>query len=107
MEIAVTTLDRLPQISNNTLVTICRQYKIRTLSLFGSILGEEFNAESDVDVLVEFEPDARIGYLGMSKIETELSGILGRQVDLRTAAELSRYFRSDVLASAKVLYAGQ
>lgn len=107
MDIAEATLDRLPQISNNTFADICRRYKIRTLSLFGSILGSEFNAESsDVDVLVEFESDARIGYLGMAQIEAELSEILGRRVDLRTPSELSRYFRSDVLASARVLYAG-
>lgn len=95
-----------PTIANGTLVDICHRYKIQTLSLFGSILGGRFNTDSDVDILVEFEPDARIGYLGMAQIEAELTELMGRRVDLRTPSELSRYFRSDVLASAKVLYAG-
>lgn len=106
MEMVTGSLARLPIISNSYLADLCHRYKIRTLSLFGSILGDEFNAESDVDILVEFEPDARVGYLGMAKIEAELAEVLGMRVDLRTPSELSRYFRSDVLASARVLYAG-
>ncbi len=106
MDVIANTLAQLPTIPNTILAKMCHRHKIRTLSLFGSILGSEFNADSDVDILVEFEPDARIGYLGMAQIEAELTEMLGRRVDLRTPSELSRYFRSDVLASAKVLYAG-
>jgi len=106
MDTVARTSARLPTIPNSVFAELCHRHKIRTLSLFGSILGDEFTADSDVDLLVEFEPDARIGYLGMAQIEAELTEMLGMRVDLRTPSELSRYFRSDVLASAKVLYAG-
>lgn len=83
---------------------ICRKYGIRKLSFFGSILGNQFGPESDIDVLVEFESGRLIGFLRMAEIEIELSEVLGRKVDLRTPAELSRYFREEVCASAKVQY---
>lgn len=81
----------------------CRRNQIRRLAFFGSVLRDDFSAESDVDVLVEFEPDARVG-LQFFKMEQELSDILGRKVDLNTAGFLSKYFRDEVLADAKVLY---
>ena len=68
------------------------------------MLREDFRADSDVDVLVEFEPGSSVGYLGLAAMEAELSNILGRRVDLRTPAELSRYFREEVLAEAEVQY---
>ena len=83
----------------------CRKHHIRKLSLFGSVLREDFGPESDVDVLVEFDPGQVIGLLRLAGIETELSDILKRKVDLRTPAELSRYFRQQVLDSAEVQYA--
>jgi predicted nucleotidyltransferase len=82
----------------------CRGNGIRRLSLFGSVLTDRFSDSSDVDVLVEFEPGMAVGYLRMAAIERELSLIFARRVDLRTAAELSRYFRDDVLKSAHVQY---
>jgi uncharacterized protein len=82
----------------------CARNRIRKLSLFGSVLTDRFRAESDVDILVEFEPDARIGYLGLAGLELELTELIGRKVDLRTPAELSRHFREKVLAEALVLY---
>jgi len=81
----------------------CRRNQIRRLAFFGSVLRDDFSAESDVDVLVEFEPDARVG-LQFFKMEQELSEMLGRKVDLNTAGFLSKYFRDEVLADAKVLY---
>lgn len=85
----------------------CRRHHIRKLSLFGSVLGDDFRSDSDIDVLVEFEPERGPGFLGLARMETELSEILGgRKVDLRTPNELSRYFRSRVLARAEVQYAG-
>ena len=85
----------------------CRRHHIRKLSLFGSVLGDDFRSDSDIDVLVEFEPERGTGFLGLARMETELSEILGgRKVDLRTPNELSRYFRSRVLARAEVQYAG-
>lgn len=83
----------------------CRRHAIRRLSLFGSALGADFRPDSDVDLLVEFEPGARVGLFQMVEMEDELSRLIGRRVDLRTSAELSRYFREDVVANAETLYA--
>jgi predicted nucleotidyltransferase len=82
----------------------CRRSGIRKLALFGSVLTGRFSDASDVDVLVEFEPDERVGYFKLSAMERELSELFGRKVDLRTPDELSRYFRDDVLRAAQVQY---
>ncbi len=80
--------------------------QIRRLALFGSVLRDDFRADSDVDVLIEFEPESRVGLLGLARMERELSGLLGgRKVDIRTVQDLSRYFRDDVIAGAEVQYA--
>jgi predicted nucleotidyltransferase len=86
------------------LADFCRRHHIQRLALFGSVLREDFRSDSDVDVLVEFAPDARVGLIRMAGIEKELSQLLGRKADLRTAAELSRYFRDEVLKTAEVQY---
>lgn len=83
----------------------CRKHGLRKLSLFGSVLRDDFRPDSDVDVLVEFRQGVRAGYLTMAAMERDLSQLLGRRVDLRTPAELSRYFRDDVLQAAEVRYA--
>ncbi len=84
----------------------CRIHHVRKLSLFGSVLRGDFGPDSDIDILVEFEPDHTPGYLGMVRLQRELSEMLGgRRVDLRTARELSKYFREDVLNGAAVQYA--
>lgn len=83
----------------------CRRHHIRKLSFFGSVLRDDFRPESDVDVLVEFEPGEVVGLIRLAGMELELSEILGRKVDLRTPADLSRYFRDEVLQSAEVQYA--
>jgi hypothetical protein len=84
---------------------ICRRYGIRTLSLFGSTLKGTNRPDSDVDLLVEFEPGARPSLLTMVQIELELSPLVGgRRVDLRTAQDLSRYFREAVVHSAEPQY---
>lgn len=83
----------------------CRKHGLRKLSLFGSVLRDDFRPDSDVDVLVEFRQGVRAGYMTMAAMERELSALLGRRVDLRTPAELSRYFRDDVLQAAEVRYA--
>jgi predicted nucleotidyltransferase len=88
------------------LTALCRRHGIRRLSLFGSVLKGTARPHSDVDLLVEFEPGASPGLLGLAAIETELSDLLGgRCVDLRTAQELSRYFREEVVRTAQVQYA--
>jgi predicted nucleotidyltransferase len=86
--------------------SFCERHHIRKLSLFGSVLRSDFRPESDIDVLVEFEPGQVPGHFGMAQMEEELSRVLGgRPVDLRTPQELSRYFREQVLETAKVQYA--
>ncbi len=83
----------------------CRRNHIRRLSLFGSALRGELRPDSDIDFLVEFDPNHVPGLIKLAGMELELSGLLGRRVDLRTAQDLSRYFREDVCRSAKVQYA--
>lgn len=85
------------------LADFCRRHHIRKLSLFGSVLRDDFRPDSDVDVLVEFEPDHVPG-LAFFGMQDELSEILGRRVDLNTAGFLSPYFRDEVLAEADTLY---
>ena len=93
------------EIPKEELKAFCEKHHILKLSFFGSVLREDFDARSDVDVLVEFEPGQVVGLLRLAGMEIELSGILKRKVDLRTPAELSRYFRQQVLDSAEVQYA--
>lgn len=82
---------------------ICRRHHIRRLAVFGSILTDEFRPDSDVDLLVEFEPGKTPG-LEFFGIQRELSGLIGRHVDLNTYEDLSRYFRDEVLAEARPIY---
>jgi len=93
------------RLDKERIAEFCRRNSIVRLSLFGSVLREDFGPESDVDVLVEFERDAVVTLLDMSRMEDELAQMLGRPVDLRAPQELSRYFRDQVLASAAVQYA--
>ena len=83
----------------------CKKHHIRKLSLFGSALRDNFNPESDVDILVEFDPTHIPGFIRLAGMEIELTEILGHKVDMRTAQDLSRYFREEVLTSAEVQYA--
>ena len=91
-------------IDKQQLADFCRRQHIRRLSLFGSVLSDKFRPDSDVDVLVEFEPKARVSLFDMAGMELELTEMLGRKVDLRTPKELSRYFRDEVLAQAQIQY---
>jgi predicted nucleotidyltransferase len=89
----------------DALASLCRHHHIRRLSLFGSVLAGIDRADSDIDLLVEFEPVARPTLLTMAQIELELSNLLGgRKVDLRTAQDLSRYFRDEVVRLAELQY---
>ncbi len=90
-------------IPEDRIAEFCRRHHIRRLSLFGSVLREDFRPESDVDVLVEFEPGFVPG-LKFFTIERELSEILGRKVDLSTLGFLSKCFRDRVLREAEVAY---
>lgn len=91
-------------IPRERLAAFCRLRGIRKLALFGSVLREDFGPESDVDILVEFEPGKRVGLFGLAGMELELGEMLGRKVDLNTAKLLSPYFRDQVLAEAEVQY---
>ena len=79
------------------------RHHIRKLSLFGSVLTERFRPDSDIDILVEFEAGHTPSLFGIAGMEIELSELLGRKVDLRTAEDLSRYFRDEVVALAVVI----
>ena len=90
----------------DALAALCRRYRIRRVSLFGSTLRGANRPDSDVDLLVEFEPGRKPGLFRLAEIEAELSDLLGgRRVDLRSPQDLSRYFREEVIRSAAVQYA--
>ena len=99
-------MDNSLSVSKDRIASFCRERGIRRLAFFGSVLRPDFRPDSDVDVLVEFEPDRIPGLLGIARMEREFSALLGnRRVDLRTAEDLSPYFRQTVLAEAEVQYA--
>jgi uncharacterized protein len=91
-------------IDHTVLRAFCREHGIRSLRLFGSAARNELRHNSDIDLLVEFEPGRTPGLLGIAKLELELQESIGRDVDLRTVGDLSPYFRDDVVAAARVLY---
>ena len=98
-------MDTLLPVAQDVLAQFCARHRIRRLSLFGSVLKGTTDPGSDVDLLVEFEPGKSPGLIGVAAIESELSGLMGgKRVDLRTAQDLSRYFRDDVMRTAKVQY---
>jgi hypothetical protein len=92
------------RIPKDLLVEFCRKHYITRLALFGSVLREDFGPDSDIDVLVEFEPGHVPGF-GIIDMENELSQLVERRVDLRTPGDLSRYFRDKVVREARVEYA--
>jgi len=96
---------RLP-VDDERLRDFCRRHAILKLSLFGSVLKGTSRPDSDVDLLVDFEPGGKPGLLALAAMEDELSELLGgRRVDLRTAEDLSRHFRDEVVRTAVVQYA--
>jgi len=94
------------EVPSKEVTAFCRRHHIRKLALFGSVLRDDFTPESDVDVLVEFEPGHTPG-LAFFAMQRELSAILGRKVDMNTAKGLSPYFRQEVLAGAEILYVAE
>ena len=83
----------------------CAKHGVARLSLFGSIVREDFGPESDVDVLVEFPPQAQVGLFRLGRMQQELSEMFGRRVDLHEPETLSRHFRGEVMKDAAVQYA--
>ena len=93
----------LEQLPRERISDFCRAHRIRRLAVFGSALRDDFTPESDVDVLIEFEPGTRVG-LAFFAMQDELSEIIGRKMDLNTEGFLSKYFRDEVLAEARSIY---
>ncbi len=93
----------LAELPRDALAEFSRRNRIRRLALFGSALRDDFQPDSDLDILVEFEPDARVG-LRFFALQRELTELLGRTVDLNTPGFLSPYFRDQVMAEAEDLY---
>ena len=91
------------EIPQERIAAFCQANGIHRLALFGSILRDDFRPESDIDVLVEFQPGTRVG-LSFIRMQDELSAILARRVDLNTPGSLSKYFRAEVLKETEPLY---
>jgi len=92
------------QASREQLADLCRRYGIRRLSLFGSVLRDDFSEASDVDVLLEFEPGTRVTFFSLAHIEDALSALFGRRADAHVSGSLSPYIRDRVLSNARDLY---
>jgi hypothetical protein len=87
------------------LTNFCRRYQVRELALFGSMLRQDYRSDSDVDLLVSFEPAARVTFLTLARMQRELEALLGHTVDLVPKDGLKPVIRDHVLATARVLYA--
>ena len=87
------------------LAEFCRRHKVRRLALFGSVLRGDFSAQSDVDVLVAFQPRARVGFMRLARMKRELSTLFGRPVDVVPEGGLKPLIRDSVLSSAEEIYA--
>ena len=91
-------------ITEEQIVDFCQRNHIRKFAFYGSVLRDDFRPDSDIDVLVEFEPKQPIGLMEVVRIERRLSELMGRKIDLRTPKDLSKYFRDEVVARAEVQY---
>lgn len=103
---SIETLSRVKiKIPRQALTEFCRRYQVQKLALFGSALREDFHADSDVDVLVLFQPAARVGLITFSRMQRELSELFGRPVDLVPMDGLKPVLRDSVLANIEEIYA--
>jgi predicted nucleotidyltransferase len=87
------------------ITALCKRYNVRELALFGSAVKNQLRSGSDIDLLVEFEPDAQVGLIALSRMQRELSGLMHRKVDLVPKGGLKPRLRQEILSAAKVLYA--
>jgi len=92
------------EIPSDRLADFCGRHHIRWLALFGSVLREDFRPDSDIDVLVEFEPDQHYTYFTLAQVEEDLSELLGRRVDLHMPKTLHPFLRDKVLGQAEAVY---
>lgn len=93
------------QVDQQQIAAFCRRHHIRKLAFFGSVLRETFRPDSDVDVLVEFEPGFRLGLFDLIRMQQEFSALIGREADFRTPEDLGRHLRDRVIAESEVQYA--
>ena len=93
------------QVDSTSLAEVCRRYSVKELSLFGSAVRGEMRPDSDIDLMVEFEPEARIGVVKFESLVEELESLAGRRVDLVTKRGLKPWVRPRVLGDARVIYA--
>jgi len=91
-------------LSEDKIKEFCQRNRIHRLSLFGSVLREDFGPESDIDVLVEFEPGTNVGLITLAGMEIELGQMLGYKVEIHTVKGLNPHFRDEVLDQAEVQY---
>lgn len=96
--------DRI-EIPDEALAELCRRYHVRELALFGSVLRDDFRPDSDIDVLVDFDPDAIVGLFRVFALQEELEGLLGRPIDLVSKRGLNHRLRDRIINSSQVLYA--
>ena len=91
---------------HNRLEALCSQYQVQKLSVFGSVLHDEDTPTSDLDLLLEFKPESKVGMFGFVRLQRELGEVFGRTVDLNTAGFLNRVFRNEVVQHAHPIYTG-
>lgn len=92
-------------VSRSAVRDFCRAYAVRELAVFGSALRDDFGRDSDVDVLIDFAPGARIGLVTLQRMRDELAGIFGRPVDLLTRNGLNRHIRDEILREVEIIHA--
>lgn len=98
--------ERFP-VSGERIRDFCRRNQIQKLGLFGSVLREDFTPDSDIDILVEFRENARVGLFSLMRMKRELEEAVHRKIDIRTPKDLSPYFRERVVSGAELLYDGE
>lgn len=91
-------------LDDEVLRDFCASHRVRSLAIFGSATSDRFGPDSDIDLLVSFEPGAIPGLLAIAQMELDLGTLLGREVELRTYHDLSRHFRDQVASDARILY---
>lgn len=87
------------------IIAVCRRYQVKELSVFGSAVRGEMRPDSDIDLLVDFLPEARPGLLGLSALMREFSTLLGRRVDVAVKPTLKPLIRQEILSEAQIIYA--
>jgi len=98
-------MDAKIRIDRKAIADFCRRNNVVELAVFGSIARGDFREDSDIDIVITFSPDARVGLLALARMETELSAMFNRKVDLVTKGGLKPLIRDEILAEAEVLYA--